>query len=198
MLLACAVCALGGTGLEAQQPAPAADTVAPVAGDVIRLSIWQEPEMSGDFPVDENGIVVLPRIGRIDVRGETPASLERKLVEEYSKYLTHRSIDVTVLRRIQILGAVREPGVYPLDPTMTVADALAAAGGATPQGRTKSIELIRGGRRLPVDLYADLAASSVRSGDQLYVPERSWLSRNPGFVVGAVTGVLGLFIALSR
>jgi polysaccharide export outer membrane protein len=172
----------------------------PVAGDVIRLKIWQEPDLSGDFPVDENGIVVLPRIGRVNVTSETPQSLETRLIAEYRKYLTHESIDVTVLRRIQILGAVRSPGVYPLDPTMTIADAVAAAGGATTEGRSRQVELIRSGERVPVELYAEqrLADSPIRSGDQLYVPERSWLSRNAAVAGAIATGVIGLLFAVAR
>jgi polysaccharide export outer membrane protein len=184
----------------AQQRTQPPEQLAPTPGDIIRLQIWLEPEMSGEFPVDQNRMVVLPRIGRFDVSQETPASLEEKLVTEYSKYLTHRSIDVTVLRRIQVLGAVRNPGVYPLDPTMTVADAVATAGGATRDGHTRSFELIRQGQRVPVELFADarIADSPIRSGDQLYVPERNWVSRNAAVMVGAITGALGLAIAIAR
>jgi protein involved in polysaccharide export with SLBB domain len=95
---------------------------------------------------------------------------------------------------------VRNPGVYPLDPTMTIADAVASAGGATREGHIRSFELIRQGERVPVQLFADarIADSPIRSGDQLYVPERSWLSRNAAVVVGAITGTLGLAIAIAR
>jgi polysaccharide export outer membrane protein len=190
------VMALPGSAM----PQGAGDPVGPVPGDLIRLRIWQEPDMSGDFPVDEDGIVVLPRIGRVDVTNHTPASLEKQLIEEYGKYLTHESIDVMLLRRIQVLGAVANPGIYPLDPTMTVADALATAGGATPQGKPRSVELIRSGERVPVELFAEtrIADSPIRSGDQLFVPERSWLSRNPGVIIGSLTGALGLAIAILR
>jgi polysaccharide export outer membrane protein len=178
----------------------AAPPDAPRPGDVVRLRIWQEPDLSGDFVVDRKGVVVLPRLGPWDVSSESAETLEAKLVEAYTPFLKHASIDVTLLRRIQILGAVRNPGLYPVDPTMTLSDALAAAGGATEDGRSKKVELIRGGRQLSVDLYADtrLAAASVRSGDQLYVPERSWLSRNAAFLGGAITGALGLAIAIMR
>lgn len=183
----------GGDGA----PAPAD---APRPGDVVRLKIWQEPDLSGDFTVDRKGVVVLPRLGPWDVSSESAETLEEKLIEAYTPFLKHTSIDVTLLRRVQILGAVRNPGLYPVDPTMTLSDALAAAGGATEDGRSKRVELIRAGRQLSVDLYADtrLADASVRSGDQIYVPERSWLSRNAAFLGGAITGALGLAIAIVR
>jgi polysaccharide export outer membrane protein len=211
-LLANVVSVLGVLVGSAVQMAPAgaqenngvrdSDVVTDAAGpgDVIRLRIWQEPDLSGDFPVDEDGVVVLPRLGRIDVTKDSPDALERKLIQQYSRYLTHESIDVTVLRRVQILGAVQKPGVYPLDPTLTVADAVATAGGATADGQLRKVELIRRGERIPVELYTEtrLADSPIRSGDQLFVPERSWLSRNAAVAGAMATGVLGLILAIAR
>ena len=170
------------------------------AGDLIRLKIWREPDLSGEFRVDDEGMAVLPRLGPTQVGGQDPAALTARLVESYASFLQHRSIEVVLLRRIQVLGAVRNPGIYTVEPTMTVSDALALAGGTTTEGNPRRIDLIRGGRRLPVSLTADtrLAATSIRSGDQLFVPERSWLSRNSGIVAGSVTGVLSLLIALLR
>jgi polysaccharide export outer membrane protein len=197
LALLCAGAAQAQTAGGDGAPAP---SDAPRPGDVVRVKIWQEPDLSGDFTVDRKGIVVLPRLGPWDVSSESAETLEAKLIEAYTPFLKHTSIDVTLLRRIQILGAVRNPGLYPVDPTMTLSDALAAAGGATEDGRSKKVELIRGGRQLSVDLSGDtrLADASVRSGDQLYVPERSWFSRNAAFLGGAITGVLGLAIAIAR
>lgn len=170
------------------------------AGDLIRLKIWREPELSGEFRVDDEGVAVLPRLGPTQVGGQDPAALSARLIESYAKFLQHRSIEVVLLRRIQVLGAVRNPGLYTVEPTMTVSDALAMAGGSTTEGNPRRIDLIRGGRRLPVSLTADtrLAATSIRSGDQIFVPERSWLSRNAGIVAGTATGILSLVIALIR
>jgi len=171
---------------------------APRPGDVIRLRIWQEPEMSGDFTVDETGVVVLPRVGRVRVVEESPEALENRLVAEYQKYLTHSSIEVVHLRRIQVLGAVRNPGLYPVDATMTVSDALALAGGPTTEGRQDRIELVRDGKRIEGRLSANrkLANTEIQSGDQLFVPERGWITRNSGIVAAGVTAGVSLIIAV--
>ncbi len=172
-------------------------TDSPRPGDVVRLRIWREPDLSGDFPIDETGVVVFPRIGPVQVTSESPASLRTKLIGAYRPYLAHSAIDVTLLRRVQVLGAVRNPGLYPVDPTMTIADALAVAGGATPQGNPAKLELVRQGKKLSVDLSPGtrIADSPIRSGDQLYVPERSWISRNPIVVGSAIAGTVSLIIA---
>lgn len=167
-------------------------------GDVIRLRIWREPDMSGDFAVDETGGVVLPRIGPIKVTDDSAESLKARLVKAYSAFLNHSSIDVALLRRLQVLGAVRNPGLYPVDATMTIADALALAGGTTPQGHPDRVELVRDGQRLEARLSRNmqLTASQIRSGDQIFVPERSWVSRNTGVVAAGITASVSIIVAL--
>ena len=158
------------------------------AGDEVHVQIWREPELSGEFQVDEAGIVVFPKIGRLDVSGEHPASLKERLLRAYRVYLVNPSIQVQVRRRINVLGAVKNPDLYEVDPTITVADALALAGGVATAGRANRVELRRRGGSGPVRLSgrALLGDARIESGDQLFVPERSWISRNPGFVIGAI------------
>jgi polysaccharide export outer membrane protein len=165
-------------------------------GDEIRLKIWREPDLSGDFQVDEQGSVVFPKIGVVQVTAFTSDSLTRFLVGSYSVYLRNPSIDVTLLRRVNVLGSVKNPGLYPVDPTMTIADAVALAGGATSDGKTNKIELIRGGDRIKTDMdqQTRLADSPIRSGDQLYIPQRSWVSRN-GWLVGSLITATAVVVA---
>jgi protein involved in polysaccharide export with SLBB domain len=169
------------------------------SGDLVRLRIWREPDLSGEFQVDEAGTVTFPKIGPISVTRESPESLKEKLLMRYAVYLRNPSVEVTMLRRINVLGAVQKPGVYPVDPTMTIADALAAAGGATSMGDQHRIELIRDGVRISksVDSGLKIGETPLRSGDQLFVPERNFVVRNPGLLAAVVTAFATLFIALS-
>jgi polysaccharide export outer membrane protein len=161
------------------------------------LKIWREPDLSGDFRVDERGNVVLPKIGTLDVRNMSPDSLHRALDAAYAPDLKNPAIEITLLRRVQVLGAVNKPGLYDADATMTVSDAVALAGGATPDGVNNEVELRRQGERIGSKLsgQARIAATPIRSGDQLYVPQRSWVSRNAGTVTGAVISALGIITA---
>jgi polysaccharide export outer membrane protein len=167
-------------------------------GDVIRLRVWREPDLSGDFPVDESGLVTFPKIGAFNAFDYSPLTLKKKLLETYAVYLRNPSVEVTMLRRINILGAVQKPGLYPVDATMTIADALAVAGGASPNGDPHHIELIRAGVRITESLSAEtnINQTPLRSGDQLYVPERSFIVRNSGLVATAVSVTASMFIAL--
>ena len=169
-------------------------------GDVVRLRIWREPDMSGEYTVDETGRVVFPRVGEYSVLQDTPESLSTRLQADYLKYLVNPSIEITVLRRVRIMGAVKQPGLFPVDPTITVADALAMAGGSTPIGDPDKLEVFRNGQRLEVDVSQDtrIADSPIQSGDQIWVPERSWFARNTGIVAAAITGAVTLLAVFLR
>jgi len=156
--------------------------------------------LSGDFKVDEGGHVILPRLGPVDVRHLSLDSLKQKLIESYRAYLKNPTIDVTLLRQVKIAGAVRNPGAYPADPAARVADVIALAGGVTPDGKQGEIELVRPADRTKLKLRGDVlvADTPIRSGDQLLVPQRSWISRNPALVLGTVTAITGVIWAVDQ
>jgi protein involved in polysaccharide export with SLBB domain len=163
-------------------------------GDIVRLKIWREPDLSGDYDVNVHGEAVFPKIGTLHVTDMTVDSLQRLLVSTYSEYLKNPAIEITPLRRVTVLGAVKNPGLYPVDPTMSVADAIALAGGATPDGNQKRLELIRNGKKqnVAVTTSEQIGTTEIRSGDELFIPERSWIARN-GYIVGAVIGAVAVF-----
>jgi polysaccharide export outer membrane protein len=202
----CVLLVLAFAGVASAQSSSGPDPAGAVSasirpGDVVRVRIWREPDLSGEFTVDETGTVVLPKLGAWTITGESAGALRADLVRAYEKFLSHSAVEVTVLRRLLVLGAVRNPGLYTVDQTMTVDDGLALAGGATPLGSPNRVELLRHGQKLPVrlTLRTQLGDPSIRSGDQLYVPERSWINRNPGVFVGIVSAVATtLVLALRR
>lgn len=185
-----------GQEAEADSTPPSSQFLKP--GDVVRLRIWREPDMSGDYIVDEAGTVVFPRVGEYFVMDDTDEELQARLLADFRQYLRNPSIEITVLRRVRVIGAVNEPNLYQLDPTMTIADALARAGGATSIGDPDKVRIIRDGEQIAVNLRQNqrLADSQIRSGDQLYVPERSWISRNQGLVAATLSASVSLIIAL--
>jgi protein involved in polysaccharide export with SLBB domain len=200
LALAFPAAAAGQTAAAAPQAAgsgeAAADALRP--GDVVRVRIWREPDLSGEFPVDADGVVIFPRLGPVHVMGYSGAALREHLVEEYGRFLNHASVEVTLLRRLQVLGAIRSPGLYPVDGTLTIGDVLALAGGATPQGDPRRVELVRDGERVTARLATDatVATTPIRSGDQLFVPERSWLARNTAVVAGVGSAIATVLVTL--
>jgi len=162
-------------------------------GDVIRVVIWREEDLSGEFLVDETGRVVLPLIGERQVAGVPVGRLRDDLLEAYRVQLRNPSISITPLRRVSILGEVQRAGQYAIDPTVSLVGAVAQAGGATPNGDLNRVSVVRRGQviRERVRPGASLDALDVQSGDDIYVGRRGWFDRNSGTVLGAVISIVG-------
>lgn len=174
----------------ADQPS---NDVALQPGDMLRLKIWREPDLSGDFLVDEHGQATLPRLGETTVTGISTDQLKSQLTDAYREYLNNPSIEITPLRRISVVGAVRNPGVYRIDPSVTLGAAVNVAGGPDNQAKRNVIELRRGATHQRVDLghHPELATLPLQSNDQIYIPERSWLSQNATWFVSTLVAIGG-------
>lgn len=203
MAAALIACAAPLTYARAQPVAAASVSRAEQAlrpGDKVKLTIWREPDLSGEFEVQPDGGVTFPKIGRIEIEQLSPDSLKALIVSRYAVSLRDPSIEVTPLRRIVVSGSVRDAGYHYADPTVTVQGALALAGGITTEGDRKRIELARGGEVTSIKLSnaPSLADSPVQSGDEVTAPERSWASRNTGLIASGLTGVALIVAAIIR
>lgn len=162
-------------------------------GDVVKLRIWREPDLSGDFVVDRDGIVTLPRLGARSATKIPSDSLRAEILHELQKYLTNPSIAVDVMRRVSVAGGVRQPGVYLVDEVMTVADLITLAGG-TVRVDVRNVRLVRNsvetGQEIPFTMR--LSSVPVRSGDGLFVARPSWFQANYQMVYVAVSSAVAL------
>jgi polysaccharide export outer membrane protein len=198
LLGAAAAVLLGVRPAAAQEAAFHPDGLRP--GDYVRVAVWREPDLSGEYQVDPRGYATFPKLGALPVAALHPDSIRPALLREYAKYLVNPSVEVVPLRRVSVLGAVARAGLYPLDPTMTLADAVALAGGAAPDGKRDVVELRRGAEVViaKLDVSTPVSRTPLRSGDQLWVPQRSWLSRNPwvfSSVVAAAATITAVVIS---
>lgn len=189
LLLLAALLLLAPAAGRAQSPG---DQVVLHPGDVLRVTIWREADLSGDFQVDESGSVTLPLLGVRRVADVPMSQLREGLMREYLQQLRNPSITIVPLRRINILGEVTRPGLYPVDPTVSLLGALALAGGTNPEGDLNRITLTRAGTnvRQRLGVTESLDQLDVRSGDQIVVQRRSWSSRNSATVVASVVSLL--------
>lgn len=182
--LTCLCIAMPTISLPAQSSASATrvQNVSPPLrpGDGLRVRIFREPELSGEYAVDERGIVVLPKIGEWAAGGVSADSVRRYLITAYRKFLTADAIEITPFRRVAVTGAVLKPGLYPIDPSMSVADAIILAGGVSQMGKRDVVELRVAGSALGIPIGSELLVWSTEAGgpQQLYVPMQPWLRRN--------------------
>lgn len=167
-------------------------------GDAVEVYLWREDDLSGDFPVDEQGRVTLPIIGAKLVTAAPWPEVRDSLMAAYARELRDPAVRITPKRRVLVLGFVQEPGAYFADPTVPMVGAIALAGGASPEGDLTRVRVMRDGdvliRRARVD--SPLVAADVQSGDQIYVDRRGWFDRNSPFFVSAMVGLAGIVVTL--
>jgi protein involved in polysaccharide export with SLBB domain len=157
-------------------------------GDALRLSFSREVEFNGDYPVDSRGMVNLPILGEQNVSDLAARELVDSLVIAYDQQIRNQTVQIDWLRRIRILGEVQQPGLYLVDPTMTLLDAVALAGGVSANGKLDGTKVLRDGVEVTSDLNSEtLVLEDVRSGDQVMVAQKSWFARNTGLVLGTLT-----------
>ena len=168
------------------------------AGDGISVRVWDEPLMSDTFYVAESGSVILPKLGEVPAAGRHPVALRDSLRAAYSVFLTNPSIEITVLRRIGVLGEVTNPGLYFADPTMTLAEIIAMAGGVTHQGDSHRIVVLRDGEELAIGSGAGpgVVGAQVQSGDQVVVGRRNWFELNLLGIAGTAAVVVSVMVPL--
>jgi len=183
-LLAALAATLGLT-LLAPTPLPAQSSTPPRLaalgpGDGVKLRIYREPELSGEYVIDDQGIAILPKIGEFSFRGLPADSVRPVLRRAYQKFLSSESIEITPFRRVAVTGAVLKPGLYPVDPSLSVADLLILAGGVSPDGVLNVVELRVAGATSGARIGQELPVWDTQAGgtNQLYVPRKPWVRRN--------------------
>lgn len=143
------------------------------SGDRLRVIVFGEPDLSGEFDVGGSGVVALPLIGQVRANGLTLSAFEDAVEAKLRDgYLTNPRVSVEVMnyRPFYIYGEVSEPGQYPYTSSMTVLNAVAVAGGYTYRANQDKVYITRGeGDEVE---YPASQAVRVLPGDVLRVPER--------------------------
>jgi polysaccharide export outer membrane protein len=182
----------------AQAPATQTAAVSGVGpGDRIMLKVWREPLWSDSLLlVSPDGDIVLPRIGRFHAAGIVPAALRDTIERRLAAFLRDPSVDVVVMRRVAVLGAVRKPDVYYVDPSASLRDVLARAGGLSDDADANRIDLVRSGARSRLGRWDDVAERSapVQSGDEVYVRRRPWFTRNAVATISSVAVAVSVLL----
>ncbi|MGQ0741099.1 MAG: polysaccharide biosynthesis/export family protein [Alphaproteobacteria bacterium] len=143
-------------------------------GDKLRVIVFGEEDLSGEFVVDGSGFIRLPLIGQVQAANRTVYELERdveeKLKDGYLK-IPRVSLEVMNYRPFYIIGEVNKPGEYPYVNGMSVLNAVALAGGYTYRANESSVHLRRYGDSREQSVPAD-ETTKVYPGDIIRVVER--------------------------
>jgi polysaccharide export outer membrane protein len=129
-------------------PTPVASTYIVGAADVLRITIWKQPEISqSGVVVRPDGIISVPLVGEVKVSGMTPVQIEATLVEDLKQYVNEPRVTVTVAeigsKMVYVTGEVQHPGAYPLVGPLDILQVIAKAGGVTPYAHRRSVFVLR-------------------------------------------------------
>jgi polysaccharide export outer membrane protein len=173
--LAVAACSSPGAGLT---PLPDATQDAYRLGpeDQVRVTVFNDPRLTGDFRVSDAGTIALPLVGTVPASGRTTTEVERAIENEMRQKNLFRdpsvAVQVTTYRPIFVLGMVEKGGQFPYQPGMTTLTAVALAGGFNYRAIRDYVSITRiGPDRRPVEYRAG-RESLVQPGDVVTVFER--------------------------
>ncbi|HAH09707.1 MAG TPA: polysaccharide biosynthesis protein [Alphaproteobacteria bacterium] len=139
--------------------------------DKIKLTVFGEEKLSGEFLVDGSGVISLPLIGQVRAGGLTLRQFESAVTEALKKdYLKDPKVSAEVVnfRPIYVIGEVNKPGQYPYVSDMTVSKAVALANGYTYRANEGSVMVTRNGQTFKIEA----GRTPILPGDEIRVPER--------------------------
>lgn len=148
------------------------------AGDLISISVYDEPDLSLELRIGLSGAVSYPLLGDVDVAGLSPRELEEKLVAKLKgPYLVDPSVSVSIMeyRPFYVIGEVEKPGSYSFHPGLTIERAISIAGGFTERASKSRIYVVKD--RVATDSEKSIQkertklADVVRPGDVITVEQ---------------------------
>lgn len=144
------------------------------AGDRLRITVFDQLNLSNSYVVDQTGHVAFPLIGGVAARGRTADEIEAEIAARLRNgFLRHPDVSVEVdqYRPFFVMGEVRNAGQYPYVPGMTAQNAIAIAGGYTARSRQSDVDITR---QINGEVMTGRVQTSdpIRPGDTIYVRER--------------------------
>ena len=171
--------ALGSTAVAHAQ---SSYTVQP--GDVLSVSVWKEPELSGDVAVHPDGMFSIALIGTIQASNRTIEAIQQEAIKNLSKFIPDPVVTIglktSVGKQVYVLGQVNTPGVFTVSKPTDVMQALSLAQGMTSYASANKIRILRrtNGKQVAIDFrYGDIEKGKsleqniiLQDGDTVVVP----------------------------
>src|SRR6266571_4145272 len=122
-------------------------------GDVLHIVVWGNKELEQDIVVRPDGRISFPLAGEMDAKGLTVPQLTEKITAKLSDAVKGPNVSIIVKEvksfRVFVLGEVKKPGVYPIDASTPVLEALTLAGSTTDGADLPAAYVIRGAQKIP-------------------------------------------------
>jgi protein involved in polysaccharide export with SLBB domain len=144
-------------------------------GDTVTITVFGQPELTGDQVIDDRGEVSVLLAGRAKIAGLTPIAAEGALKERlgHGGIVVNPSVSIVVTKHlpVYVVGEVSKPGSYDWSGDLRTINAVALAGGYTYRARQSDLRVIRHGDPSHTEFAAD-QATPIEPGDTVIVPER--------------------------
>ncbi|MGD0939350.1 MAG: polysaccharide biosynthesis/export family protein [Terracidiphilus sp.] len=164
-------------------PKAPADSYVIGASDMIAVTVFKEPTLSGALLVRPDGMITVPLLGDVKAAGKTPLELADEIKAKLKKFVQDPNVTVVLNQNnskiVYLMGEVGKTGPINMTPGMTLLQAIATAGGLTPYSNAKKIYILRntGGKqeKIPVQYKQALKGDSslnlfLNPGDTIVVP----------------------------
>ena len=162
-------------------------------GDTIRVTVFQNPDLTTEARISERGTIVFPLIGEIALGGQTPAGAGNRIAAQLKQgnFMKDPQVTVSVVqvrsRQVSVLGNVARPGRYALDDTnLTLTDILALAGGIS-QGGADTVTVVtnRNGaeKKMELNVAEMIAKGSMASNFEVQSGDTIFVQRAPVFYI---------------
>ena len=140
-----ALLAVAAASAAVASPPDAPYTVKP--GDTLMVSVWREPELQRPVLVEPDGTFAFPLCGQIDAHDKTVGQLQQEITQHLGRFITDPVVTVSLQKirgnRIYVIGQVKLPGAFVVNPRVDVIQAISMAGGTTPFASLGNIKIIR-------------------------------------------------------
>jgi polysaccharide biosynthesis/export protein len=153
------------------------------ASDVLTVTVWKEPTLTGSILVRPDGMISMPLLGDVQASGLTPLQLADQIAKKLKKYVQDPNVSVVIgaihSKIVYLLGEVAKKGPVEMTPDMTLLEAISSAGGLTDFANTKKIYILRDEsgthQKIPVHYKEALKGNSalnlaLKPGDTIVVP----------------------------
>ena len=173
---------LAAGGISATMADDGPYTVKP--GDLLKISVWKEPDLTGQVLIRPDGGFSFPLVGEVDARGKSVAQLQQLVSSKLHGYIADPVVTVAVEEikgnKVYVIGQVKSPGEFPVARAVDVMQALSIAGGTTPFAALDEIRILRrqsGGQVALRFNYSDVVRGrdlqqniELEAGDVVVVP----------------------------
>ncbi len=143
--------------------------------DRVRITVFGQPTLTGEYTLDGNGILAFPLIGNVPANGSTTIQLQQAIAAKLQPdYLVNPNVSAEVITRrpFYVIGEVQKPGNYPYVTDITAVNAIAMAGGFTRRARKNDFYIRRLDKDGKVVRIEANAGTVLQAGDTLEVRER--------------------------